>query len=427
MKLAVGAILLAAAASATAAAQTTQQQLAREARAAYDAKDYVTFVAKTEQAAKLAPADVWVLYNLACGQALAGRRDEALKTLDTLAARRVRFDLDAEGDFASLRGSADYRKVAERMKKLGDEKVSSSGVAFRIPEKGMVPEGIAYDSKTRNFFVSSIRKRKIVRVTPDGKASDFVSSGRDGLRGVLGMRVDPAKRRLWACTAAMSHMEGFREGQKPESALLEFDVDSGKLVRERPLRVEPEPASCDDVALGPDGSVYVNDTAHPVLFVLKPGATDLETFIDNPDLGQPQGFAVSDDGKTVYVSNYRRVMAIDVESRKVSAVETPADFPPNGIDGLAYSRGALYAVQNGIEPHRVVKMTLSADGTRITAGRVLEMNNPLFDEPTLGIVANGAFYYVADSQGGKFRKNPDKVPAADQRETVVLKVPLAGK
>ena len=427
MRLAVAAIFVAAAVSATAAAQTTQQQLAREARAAYDAKDYATFVAKTEQAAKLAPADVWVLYNLACGQALAGRRDEALKTLDTLASRKVRFDLDAEGDFASLRGSAGYRKVSDRMKKLAEDKVSSSAVAFRIPEKGLVPEGVAYDSKTRSFFVGSIRKRKIVRVTPDGKASDFVSSGRDGLRGVLGMRVDPAKRRLWACTAAMSHMEGFREGQKPESALLEFDADSGKLVRERALPVEPEPASCDDVALGPDGSVYVNDTAHPVLYVLKPGAAELETFLDNADLGQPQGFAVSDDGKTVYVSNYRRVMAIDAESRKVTAVETPADFPANGIDGLAYSRGALYAVQNGIEPHRVVKMTLSPDGSRITAGRVLEMNNPLFDEPTLGIVADGAFYYVADSQGGKFRKSPDKVPAADQREVVVLKVPLPGK
>jgi sugar lactone lactonase YvrE len=404
------------------------QDLARQARAAYDAKDYVTFMAKTEQAAKLAPADVWVLYNLACGQAQAGRRDDALKTLDTLAARKVRFDLDAEGDFASLRESAGYRKVSDRMKKLADDKVSSSTVAFRIPEKGLVPEGIAYDSKTRAFFVSSIRKRKIVRVTPDGKASDFVSSGRDGLRAVLGMRVDPAKRRLWACTAAMSHMEGFREGQPPESALLEFDADSGKLVRERALPIaDPDPRSCDDVALGPDGSVYVNDTAHPVLFVLKPGATDLETFIDNFDLGQPQGFAVSDDGKTVYVSNYRRVMAIDVESRKLRAVETPVDFPPNGIDGLAFSKGALYAVQNGIEPHRVVKMTLSADGSRITAGRILEMNNPLFDEPTLGIVADGAFVYVADSQGGKFRKSPDKVPAADQREVVVLKIPLAGK
>jgi hypothetical protein len=32
------------------------------------------------------------------------------------------------------------------------------------------------------------------------------------------------------------------------------------------------------------------------------------------------------------------------------------------------------------------------------------MNNPLFDEPTLGIVANGAYYYVANSQGGRFLK-----------------------
>jgi len=49
------------------------------------------------------------------------------------------------------------------------------------------------------------------------------------------------------------------------------------------------------------------------------------------------------------------------------------------------------------------------------------MNNPLFDEPTLGIVADGAFYYVADSQGGRFLKGG--VPESEQREVVVLKVP----
>ena len=205
---------------AAAAPQPTLQDLAREARAAYDKADYATFLAKTQAAANLAPGDVWVLYNLACGQAITGKHAEAVKTLDTLADRRVRFDLDAEEDFVSLRQNPGYRKVADRMKTLGDLKISESAVAFRIPEKGLVPEGIAFDSKTGSFFVSSIRKRKIVRVAPDGKASDFVASGRDGLRGVLGMRVDPAKRRLWACTQAMKHMEGFREGQKPESALM---------------------------------------------------------------------------------------------------------------------------------------------------------------------------------------------------------------
>jgi sugar lactone lactonase YvrE len=398
-----------------------QQDLAREARAAYDKADYATFLAKTLAASKLSPGDVWVLYNVACGQAITGKRAEAVKTLDTLVQRRVRFDVEAENDFASLRDSADFRKVSDRMKKLGDLRIAESAVAFRIPEKGLVPEGIAYDSKIRSFFVSSIRKRKIVRVAPDGTASDFVPSARDGLRGVLGMRVDPARRRLWACTRAMKHMEGFREGQKPESALVEFDVDSGRLVRERPLPVDPEPSACDDVALGPDGSVFVNDGEHARLYVLRPGATDLEVFVDNAELGQPQGFAVSDDGKTVYISNYWWVMAVDAASRKLSAVTGPVDFPLNGIDGLAFSRGSLYAVQNGIKPHRVVRLTLSADGSRITAGRILEMNNPLFDEPTLGIVANGAFHYVANSQGGRFLKGD--VPASEQREVVVLKVP----
>ena len=418
------AVVLAAAALATAAPQPTLQDLAREARAAYDKADYATFLAKTQAAARLAPADVWVLYNLACGQAITGKGAEAIQTLDTLAERRVRFDLDAEKDFTSIRGSAAYRKVADRMKKLGELKVSGSAVAFRIPEKGLVPEGIAFDSKTGSFFVSSIRKRKIVRVAPDGKASDFVASGRDGLRSVLGMRVDAARRRLWACTQAMKHMEGFREGQKPESALMEFDADSGRLVRERPLPVDPESAACDDVALAPDGSVFVNDTGHPRLYVLKPGAADLDVFVEDPELGRPQGFAVSGDGKTVYVSNYRKVMAVDAASRKVTAVTAPVDFPLNGIDGLAFSGGSLYAVQNGIEPHRVVRLTLSPDGSRITAGRILEMNNPLFDEPTLGIVANGAFHYVADSQGGRYLKSPNGgPPPSEQREVVVLKVP----
>lgn len=410
--------------SVAAGEQPTQQDLAREARAAYDKADYATFLAKTQAASKIAPGDVWVLYNLACAQAITGKRAEAVQTLNTLADRRVRFDLDAESDFVSLRESAGYRKVAERMKKLGDGKISESSVAFRIPEKGLVPEGIAFDSKTGSFFVGSIRKRKIVRVTADGKASDFVPSGRDGLRGVLGMRADATRRRLFACTRAMEHMEGFVKDQGPESALVEFDADSGKLVKERPLPKEPESAACDDVALGPDGAVYVNDAEHTRLYVLKPGVAELEVFVDDPELGRPQGFAVSDDGKTVYVSNYRRVMAVDATSRKVRAVAAPDDFPLNGIDGLALFRGSLYAVQNGIEPHRVVRLTLSPDGSRILAGELLEMNNPLFDEPTLGIVVNGAFHYVADSQGDRFRKSPAGVPASDQREVVVLKVPV---
>jgi DNA-binding beta-propeller fold protein YncE len=432
VRIAAAACVLAAAITASAqpapsARPPTPQDLAREARAAYDKADYATFLEKTDASARLAPGDVWVLYNLACGQALTGKRDDAVRTLDTLADRGVRFDLEAEADFSSLRNRADFRRTAERMRDLGNLHIWKSTVAFRIPEKGLVPEGVAFDSKTGSFFVGSIRKKKIVRVAKDGKASDFVPSGRDGLRGVLGMRVDASRRRLFACTRAMPHMEGYVKEKSPDSALVEFDADSGARKREYPLPSQPGPnataPACDDVALDPDGSVFVNDAEHTRLFVLRPGAEELEVWVDDPLLGRPQGFAVSDDGKRVYVSNYRRVMAVDVVSKRVRAVDTPPEVVLNGIDGLAYDRGTLLAVQNGIEPHRVLRLRLSPDGTRITAGEILEMNNPFFDEPTLGIVANGAFYYVADSQGGRYLKNAD-VPESEQREVVVLKVPL---
>jgi sugar lactone lactonase YvrE len=409
--------------TATPAPAPTQQDLAREARTAYDRADYRTFLAKTEAAAKLAPNDVWVLYNVACGQAITGKRDEAVRTLEMLADRRVRVDLSAERDFASLRDRPDFRRVEERMKKLADEKISSSTVAFRIPEKGIVPEGIAFDSKTDSFFVSSIRKRKIVRVGRDGRAADFVPSGRDGLRAVLGMRVDPARRRLWACTRSTEHMEGYRADSPGGSSLVEIDADTGALVRERPLPNDPEPSACDDVALAADGSVFVNDTDDTRLYVLRRGASELELFLDEASMGRPQGFAVSDDGKTIWVSNYRSLLAVDTASKTVRPLPAPPEFPLNGIDGLAYAGGTLYAIQNGIEPHRVVRFTLSPDGSRITAGKILEMNNPLFDEPTLGIVAKGAFYYVADSQGGRFLKGKGKVPESEMREVVVLKTP----
>jgi len=82
------------------------------------------------------------------------------KTLLQLAALRAASDIDADTDFDSIRRTAAYRAAAAKMKAVRDERVSSGvETAFTIPEKGLVPEGVAYDPKTKSFFVSSIRKR----------------------------------------------------------------------------------------------------------------------------------------------------------------------------------------------------------------------------------------------------------------------------
>jgi hypothetical protein len=71
-------------------------------------------------------------------------------------------------------------------------------IAFRIPEKDLVPEGITYDPASQSFFVSSICKRKIVKIDARKKISDFISSEQDSIGEVLGLKVIGEK--LWQCS-----------------------------------------------------------------------------------------------------------------------------------------------------------------------------------------------------------------------------------
>ena len=409
----------------TPAPQKTTAALAREARAAYDAGDKAGFLRLTEEIAARRPGDVYVLYNLACGQALNGQTDAAVKSLEGIAARGAVADLDADADFDSIRPSDGYKKVRDQMAALRTQKVASGVVtAFTIPEKGLVPEGVAYDPKTKSFFVSSIRKRKIVRVDANGKVSDFVKPGEGGLRSACGIAADPKRRALWVASVAMPHMEGFRKGDPPASALFEFDLDTGRLRGEYRAPASEPPAAFDDLALGPDGRVFANDGRNPRIWTLAPGAGAIELFLESDAFRGTQGMAVTPDGKTLYVSDYTSLFRVDLASKRVTGLPVPPDATLNGIDGLVYAAGSLYGIQNGVEPNRVTRLELSADGATIAGAKILVMNHPDFDEPTLGVAAEGALYFTANSQGGKFQNEKKPITPEAMRDAVILKLPL---
>lgn len=54
----------------------------------------------------------------------------------------------------------------------------------------------------------------------------------------------------------------------------------------------------------------------------------------------------------------------------------------------------------------------------------MEANNPLFDEPTLGVLVKDSFYYVANSQWGTIDKTGKRASPDKLRETVILKMKL---
>lgn len=419
-------LCLAAAAGPAPAADRPQNvfQLMKEAGEAYQRGDKAAFLKDYEQAARLRPGNTAILYNLACAQALNGQTEAALATLRDLAAHRVAADLGGDADFDSIRKTEGYAKVVAQMEALRKERVTSgAAVAFTIPQKEIAPEGVAYDPVTKAFFVASVRQGRIFRIGADGKISEFVPAG-SGLKSALGMGVDAKRRALWVASEAIPLMNGAKEGDPPQSALFEFDLDTGRLRKEHRPPESKAPPYFDDLAVGADGRVYVNDGRSPRIYVLDPGKDALEVFLETDAMRGTQGLAVTPDGKSLYASDYGGLYRIDAASRRVTPLPVPSDLSLAGADGLVYSAGSLVAIQNGIAPHRVIVLDLAPDGVNIAKARILEMNHPAFDEPTLGTVVGGVLYFTANNQGHRYDdvKNPPK--PGDLQDAVILKVPL---
>jgi hypothetical protein len=77
-----------------------------------------------------------------------------------------------------------------------------------------------------------------------------------------------------------------------------------------------------------------------------------------------------------------------------------------------------------VVPHRVARFHLSPDGKRLTRSEVLERAHPRYQEPTLGVLADGTLYYVANSQWERFGEDGKITDAESLEPTVVLRLRL---
>ena len=163
--------------------------LNRTARESVQSKDYVKLRATLRELRPLIPGNPRIVYNLAASEARLSNREAALALLHDLAGMGLNYDLAADDDFASLRESPEFHKVLERVAR-NKRPVSSAAPAFPIAGLDLIPEDIAYDAKTRRFFLSSVRQGKIF--TGDGKP--FAQAE----WSVFALRADTERRTLWA-------------------------------------------------------------------------------------------------------------------------------------------------------------------------------------------------------------------------------------
>ena len=390
----------------------------QEAVRAYEAHDFPGFLRHAKKAERLRPAHGGVVYGLACAYALTGDTAAALATLQHFAALGHTADLDADADFTSIRPLPAFDRLRQAMRRNAAPLVRSTS-AFTLAERDLLTEGIAYDPKTRSFFVGSVRHGKILRVDGHGRTTEFVSPGLPGFWAPLGMRVDPARRVLWVAAAAVPQTVGYDSADAGRSGLFRFDL--GRF----PLPADGQPHILGDVTIAKNGDVYSTDSRGPAVYRVRAGSDSIEQFAVSPLLLSAQGLALDAEERTLYVAEYARgILRIDLATRTVRLLETAEDVLALGIDGLYLVEGSLVGIQNGVAPDRVVRLRLDASGNRVEHAEVLERARPDYAEPTLGVVVGRDLFYVAASQWERFRDDGTIDGPDTLRSPLVLRLRL---
>lgn len=276
-----------------------------------------------------------------------------------------------------------------------------ASVAFTVGEIDLIPEGIAHDSRTGRFFLSSLFKEKVVAVDAGGGASDFVPSGKDGIMEGLGLKVDEERRRLWVVSNKAIDGRCF-------SAVHVFDADSGNLIKKLALE-QKKPQLLNDLVLLRDGSAYITDTDAYRVYRVPADLSRIDIFLPSDELlNSANGIAASPDGAILYVAAAKHIILVDIRRKEMHPIGNPSAFPDSGIDGLCYHRGGLVAVVNEVKTLQdvhIARYALSPDGREIRSRTIIDQGNPLFDVPTTAVIAGDDLYCLAVNSLGVYLRN----------------------
>lgn len=380
-------------------------------------------------AARLAEADALIVNHpgmillRARIAAMAGDGAAAVAHMDRYG--RAGLYANVAGD-AALSSVADTPGFAEAAARIAANRAPVGAdrlvVVARVDGGGLAESVVRQEGQSR-WLVAQVAGRTILSIDDAGAVTPFLAEGA-ATGGLLGLAIDEARGWLWAASAPVPPAAHGLEGTPlPATALLRIELASGRIDAAFGAPDDGLEHGFGDLVLGPDGTVYVADAAGGV-YRLAPGAEGLDAALAAGTLSSPQGMALTPDGTGLIIADYSTGLhRVDLASGRLEALPQPGEASLIGIDGLASDGTAIYALQNGVAPQRVLKLTLSADWRRIETVEVLAAGLPELDQPTTGLVHGGELVFVSRSQWSDF--GPDGAPrSADPAPAAIARLRL---
>lgn len=209
------------------------------------------------------------------------------------------------------------------------------------------PEGIAYSAQLDKFVISSVTQGKIGTVGTDGRYADLLSD--PGLISVNGIKV--AGDRLLATNNDQGASDKSTSQTIRQTAeLFVFNITTRQLERRidlDDLLPAADPNFANDLALAPDGTVYVTDSFSPVIYkVTSTGQASVSVRDDvrfsSPTFGlngivyHPNGYLI------VANTGQSKLYKVDLQNGNVVTEVTGTGALPG--DGLTLLNNDLYVV-----------------------------------------------------------------------------------
>ena len=371
-------------------------QASQEARGrggeAFRAGDLTAALAAMEEALSYRPGHPGLLGNVAYLAAATGDGQRAVEALEAYAA----LGLVPGGEIRAKAKEAVTPAAWERLEAAFTRNGRAIGMAdidTPLPADLRLVEGIALGPDD-TLYVGTVVSGGIYRM--DGHEATMIVGAKDHEFGsFFGMTMHDGS--LYATFARVEQTPGYVPGEG-QTGLAKINPATGDVLQVWTLPGGTEGQQIADLAVTAAGTIYLSDAQGRKVYRVK-GDT-LEPAFTHEGFMSPQGIAEL-PGKGLYLADYGRgIWHLNEKSGEATLLEAPEGSSLLGIDGLVAHKGRLIAIQNGVNPQRIIEVHPGADG--IESVTVLAQALDGWNEPTLGVSGNAGLYYIAASQWPKY-------------------------
>lgn len=335
---------------------------------------------------------------LATTYALRGEKQETYDLLLRMQKQGLGYDLSNNPNFAKVSETRVWKYVVDNLN-LNLKPFGEGKVAFTLPKGDYLFDSLAFDPQRKKFLVGSVRDGTVRLVGEDGKLRDFIApTAANGLWSVYAMAAVPEDDALYLASTSSVYFKNFNKDDYGKAGVFKFKLSNGQFVEKYLLAPDAEASTLSSIAAGPGGQVFAADGLRNRIYRLDGGA--LKIVVENPQLTSVRGLAFDPDGKRLYFADYvLGVFGVDLAAGTGFDLEYDVSkLVLGGVDGLYWHQHALVVIQNGMTPHRVMRLSLNDAGRKITRAAPLDAANPEFKLPTYGAIDGDGLYFIANSQ-----------------------------